>query len=128
MPVNIINIWTNNPILQYSNTAGDCDCDHYKRFDPITQYPVFQYSNIVGACTCDHYKCFDPITNIAIFVPSSPIWMIIVNVVALEMVRTRLPTRSGGRRLPQGCSSSDSDPYSPTGLHFAKRESLRYGS
>jgi len=45
----------------------------------------------------------------------SPIWMIIVNVVALEMVRSRLPRLGGGRRLPQGCSSSDSDPYSPTG-------------
>jgi len=44
----------------------------------------------------------------------SPIWMIIVNVVALEMVRSRLPRSGGGRRLPQGCSSSDSDPYSPT--------------
>ena len=56
---------------------------------------------------------FDPIM-ILLTIPPSPIWMIIVNVVALEMVRTRLP-RSGGRRLPQGCSSSDSDPYSPTG-------------
>ena len=56
---------------------------------------------------------FDPIM-ILLTIPSSPIWMIIVNVVALEMVRTRLP-RSGERRLPQGCSSSDSDPYSPTG-------------
>ena len=57
--------------------------------------------------------------HIVLTIPCSPIWMIIVNVVALEMVRTRLP-KSGGRRLPQGCSSSDSDPYSPTGFRTSR--------
>ena len=41
----------------------------------------------------------------------SPIWMILVNVVAVDMVRVRM---AGLRKHPAG-SSDDSDPYSPTG-------------